>query len=50
MRKQAQFTVTVPRPKLRQLTALAKEDGRSRSNYVERVLDRHIAELEAKAA
>jgi len=47
---QAQFTVTVPGRKLKRLTELAKQDGRSRSNYVERILDRHLREVEAKAA
>jgi predicted DNA-binding protein len=47
--KQSQFTVTIPPTKLRRLTALAVKDGRSRSNYVERVLDRHLEEV-GKAA
>jgi hypothetical protein len=47
--KKSQFTVTIPAPKVRRLTALAKQDGRSRNNYVANVLDRHLKEV-GKAA
>jgi hypothetical protein len=50
MKQSSQFTVTIPPNKLRRLNALAKEDGRSRNNYVLRVLDRHFAAQEGKTA
>jgi predicted DNA-binding protein len=49
-RKDAQFTVCVPPRNLRRLNELAKRDGRTRSNYVEQVLARHIRDVEGKAA
>jgi hypothetical protein len=47
---QQQFSVNMPVPKVAKLTKLAKQDGRTRSQYASQVLAKHLAEQEAKAA
>ena len=49
-RRQDQFTICLPNAKFRKLTKLAEQDGRSRSDYAGRVLAKHLAEQESKAA
>lgn len=36
------MTIVLPKTLLDQITQLANEDGRSRSNYVARILEDHI--------
>jgi metal-responsive CopG/Arc/MetJ family transcriptional regulator len=50
MPKAPQFCVSMPAPSVRKLNKLAKEDGRSRSQFVRRLIEREIAAQETKAA
>jgi predicted DNA-binding protein len=45
-----QFSVSLPIRERRKLDRLAKDDGRSRSGYVKRLIQRHLSEVGGKAA
>lgn len=49
MRKDAVITVRVPRPTRRRLEALARREGRSLSQQVERLIERGLASDEVPA-
>ena len=48
MSKQPQFSVSMPARDFHRLNRLAQADGRSRSQYVKRVIDRHLREVDRK--
>jgi predicted DNA-binding protein len=50
MRKDAVITVRVPRPTRRRLEVLARREGRSLSQQVERLIERGLASDETSAA
>jgi hypothetical protein len=50
MRKDAVITVRVPRPTRRRLEALARREGRSLSQQIERLIEGGLGDLDANAA
>jgi metal-responsive CopG/Arc/MetJ family transcriptional regulator len=49
MPKHPQFSITIPAQKLRRLNQVVKDEERSRSQYVRRLIERDSAEREGKA-
>jgi predicted DNA-binding protein len=49
-KQREQFSVSLPLRERRKLDRLAREDGRTRTGYVQRILLRHLSEVEGKAA
>jgi predicted DNA-binding protein len=47
-KRDPQFSVSMPDPMFRRVTELAREDGRSRSGYVARIVAQHLNDLEAE--
>ena len=45
-----QVSVSLPDPVRRKIDKLAKQDSRSRSIYIARVVEAHLAEREGRAA
>jgi predicted DNA-binding protein len=50
MKSRQQFSVTLPDRDRRKLDRLARADGRSRSGYVKRIIDRHLDEVDRKVS
>ena len=50
MRKDAVITVRVPRPTRRRLETLARKEGRSLSQQIERLIESGLGEIDAGAA
>ncbi len=49
-KQRTQFSVSLPIPERRKLDRLAKDECRTRSGYVRRIIQRHLSEVDQKAA